>query len=260
MYTQYVNVFHGAGEIELAKAQRLAKTRYPFKGMCGNTDPAAVLPFGKYSVCPYSGGYSSGYGINRINYGEKIKKLMDSLRLKGFSHFQNSGTGAIGLYYNYAVVTPWLGNRLESYGIRGESGRPGYYGVTLEETGILCELTVTEYAAVHRYTFPEAGGRIRVDFTNDGLYEDPVTRGKCEDLQVRIVSEHKLAAAVTLQGIRLYFAVSFDADGALDPDGEYVIPSAGSVTVLVSVSCLSETDAWQEQALSERAFDRALGQ
>ena len=121
-YTKFVDIFHGSGAVNLPAGDDLVKSWYPFKGMCGNTSPAAMLPFGKYMVSPYSGGYSAGYGINKLNCGEPIRFLGDELRLVGFSHFQLSGTGAVGFYYNYAVVTPYYGEKAVDYG--AAHGRP----------------------------------------------------------------------------------------------------------------------------------------
>ena len=59
--TSYVDIFHGCGGINLPKPEGVAATWYPIKAISGNTNPAACLPFGKYSVGPYSTGYSSGY-------------------------------------------------------------------------------------------------------------------------------------------------------------------------------------------------------
>ena len=168
-YCSLVDVFHGSGSIDLPKPEGISASWHFIKALCGNTHPGATLPFGKYSVAPYSGGYSSGYGVNTVNTCGPIEPLMPQLRLKGFTHFHNSGAGGIGLYYNYALVTPFYDTPSDSYGVSGEIASPGYYGVTLTETGIRCELTVCPHAALHRYTFPQAGGAICIDFANDGL-------------------------------------------------------------------------------------------
>ena len=38
---------------------------------------------------------------------------------------------------------------------RTETARPGYYAVTLKDSGIRAELTATHHCGVHRYTFPD---------------------------------------------------------------------------------------------------------
>jgi len=253
--TSSVNVFHGSGNIDLPKAEGVAASWHFIKALCGNTHPGATLPFGKYSVCPYSTGYSSGYGINAMNTHEPPRPIMDHLRLRGFSHFQNSGTGGIRVYYNYAVVTPFCGEQDPFYEIADEAGEPGWYGVTLTKDNIRCELTADTHAALHRYTFPAAGGKIAVDFTNDGLYDNPSVRGRAENLTVSRKDDHTLCASVTLQGVRLHFLCRFCGEGALDEANIFRLIGAGSVTLAVSVSAASMEDALRESALARTDFD-----
>ncbi|MBQ8402169.1 MAG: glycoside hydrolase family 92 protein, partial [Clostridia bacterium] len=254
-HIQYVDPFHGNGTIDLPEPEGIAAAWHFIKGLCGNTHPGAVLPFGKYSVCPYTGGYSSGYGINQVNSGEPIRKLMEEMRIIGFSHFHHSGTGAIGVYYNYAVVTPYAGEKLDRYTPAGETAAPGYYAVTLAESGIHCECTVAETGAYHRYTFPAGGGSISVDFENDGLYTDSL-RGKAVDPVVKRISDSELRASVTLQNVRFHFAVVFRGNGALDGDGIYHMSEAGQVTVILTAGCTSMEDTLRESAGNTMDFDR----
>jgi len=48
--TDFVNVFHGNGEIDLPKPYGIVNNWKPIKALSGNTSPAACLPFGKYPV------------------------------------------------------------------------------------------------------------------------------------------------------------------------------------------------------------------
>jgi Putative alpha-1,2-mannosidase len=239
-YTKYVNVFHGNGPIDLPNAEGIAATWHFIKALTGNTHPGAVLPFGKYSVCPYSGGYSSGYGMNKVNTGGKINMLGDTLRLRGFSHFHNSGTGAIGIYYNYAVVTPYYDNmKLDDYGVRNENGSPGYYSVTLDESNIGCELTVSGKVVYHRYCFDKAGGRIAIDFTNDGLYRtDSNLYSAPSFCDVRKLSDNELTAELVLQGIKLYFYVICE-QGKLNNENEYEFELPMTADLKVGISAVS---------------------
>ncbi|MBS7361211.1 MAG: hypothetical protein KIG24_02625, partial [Oscillospiraceae bacterium] len=61
-FCKYVNVFQGCGEIDLPTPAGIAAKWFFIKAGCGNTLPAATLPFGAMSVSPYSGGYPTGYG------------------------------------------------------------------------------------------------------------------------------------------------------------------------------------------------------
>ncbi len=256
-FTDFVDVFHGCGKIDLPEAEGVAASWHPIKAITGNTNPAACLPFGKYSVGPYSGGYSSGYGINQINSDANLQFLMDHVKLKGFSHFHHSGTGAIGLYYNYAVVTPYFGEKLDFYEISGETARPGYYEVTLD-TGICCQLTASPWAACHQYTFPRANGCISIDFSNDGLYDNPVLRGTAEDVTVTAADDRTLLAEATLQGIRWYFVARFLGAGRLDADHVFQVSEAGAVEVRMSVSLLSMEQARAEAELAVQSFEEVV--
>lgn len=254
-YTSFVNVFHGSGNIDLPEARGIAASWHFIKALCGNTHPGALLPFGKYSVCPYSGGYSSGYGTNGVNTHLPAPQIMDKLRLKGFSHFQNSGTGGIGVYYNYAVVTPYIGEQQEFYDISGETAEPGYYAVTLSDSGIHCELTAGRFSALHRYTFPAPGGKIAIDFSNDGLYNGPRMRGVASDIAVSAADSHTLRASVTLQDVRLHFVCRYIGDGALDENHIFRMTDAGIVILSVSISAASMDDALAESAQASFDFD-----
>lgn len=256
-YTALVDVFHGNGSIDLPQPEGIAATWHFIKALCGNTHPGAMLPFGKYSVCPYSGGYSSGYGVNKCNTGGPIEPLMPALRLRGFSHFQNSGTGAIGVYYNYAVVKPYYGDLpAEDFGVVDEHASPGYYAVTLAENGIACELTTCPCAALHRYTFDQEGGSISIDFTNDGLYDQPHLRGQAVDPIVTRVNDKELYAQVTLQGVRFYFVAQFKGCGALDENGIYKLHTAGQVELAITANTTS-MDAARTEADHALSFDTA---
>lgn len=256
--TNYVNVFHGNGEIDLPKPNGIVENWVPIKALSGNTSPAAILPFGKYSVCAYSGGYTSGYGINKGNYAGNVPKLYENgMKIKGFSHFHNSGVGAITVYYNYAVVTPYYNNKAETYSYYNEYARPGYYSVILKETDIKCELTVSDFAAYHKYSFSEVGGKIAIDFLNNGLYDDPMFRGRTENLEITRYGSKFLSAAVTLEGVRLYFAVQFIGNGSLNDKNIFEATEKGSIVVKISVSVVSIQEAIQENLKANLTFDEA---
>ena len=109
------------------------------------------------SACAYSGAYPTGYGRYTKGTEGVPEEMFDRLQASGFTHFQQSGTGAIRKYYNYVRVTPMV-QTLDALGdaweLRDECASAGYYAATLEN-GIRCEITVGEKVAVHRYTFPE---------------------------------------------------------------------------------------------------------
>ncbi|MBQ2916428.1 MAG: glycoside hydrolase family 92 protein [Clostridia bacterium] len=202
-YTTHVNVFQGNGEIDLPKAEGIARSWYFIKAISGNTHPGAQLPFGKYSCCLHTKGYPTGYGINKVNCGGPIDYLHDELKFFGLAHFHQSGTGAINIYYNYALTSPAYGTTpcYDERPVLGEVAEPGYYSVKTED--ILCEATVSEKAVLHRYTFEKPECNISIDFGHDGLYgKDPkeITKGK-----VMAISPNEIRAEMELRDIKWYF-------------------------------------------------------
>ncbi len=77
--------------------------------------------------------------------------------ITGFSHTHVSGTGGSARYGNIRV-TPFVGPpraTVDPQWAANERSEAGYYMVTLNPTGIDCELTSTPRAGLHRYHFPE---------------------------------------------------------------------------------------------------------
>ena len=135
--TDYVDVFLGCGAVDLPKPEGVAAAWHFIKGLAGNTTPAAALPFGKLTACAYSGGYSSGYGNIGINTGEPLRSILPEGAICGFSHIQNSGTGYIDTFYNYALTAPALeGAPFAMDTIADEVGHPGYYAATMASRNI----------------------------------------------------------------------------------------------------------------------------
>ncbi|MBD5787323.1 glycoside hydrolase family 92 protein [Cellulosimicrobium terreum] len=170
-----VDPFVGTGATALAAPTGLAATWWSPKPQVGNTHPGACHPLGMVSACAYSGAYPTGYGRYDIST-EGVPSVLDpegtGMVASGFTHFQQSGTGAIRKYYNYVRVTPML-EPLDALGgtwpLDAEEASPGYYAATLGN-GIRCETTVGPKSAVHRFTFPEHhDARIVVDLSFGGL-------------------------------------------------------------------------------------------
>jgi len=206
---KYVDVFYGNGETDRFFEDGLASKWFYIKALCGNTTPHATLPFGKMSVGAYSGGYPTGYGTHRPNSCGGIKKLADIPVARGFSHLHQSGTGGMQYYYNYAIVTPFYGEDAsvidELVPLKNEEAAPGYYKASLRN--VLCELTVDGGVALHRYTFDRDGGRLAIDFSNNGLSKtfSNMFYGTVENPKTEIVSGDTVRFAGDFFGVRLYF-------------------------------------------------------
>ena len=157
------------------------------------------------SACAYSGAYPTGYGRYGKNTEGVPEEMFETLQASGFTHFQQSGTGAIRKYYNYVRVTPMvqpLDDLGEAWPLHDESAAAGYYAATLD-TGIHCEITVGEKVAVHRYTFPESrSARVVVDLSCGGL---DIELGRTVPLRAYVESlgHGQAQGTVVLEGVPL---------------------------------------------------------
>lgn len=130
----------------------------PFIGTAGHghTYPGATVPFGMIQLSPDNGisewDWCSGY-----NYSDSL--------VAGFSHLHLSGTG-IGDLNDILIMpaskaidlTQEVKKRtdipyLSRYSHDKETAHPGYYSVYLETPKVQAELTASQYAGYHRYTF-----------------------------------------------------------------------------------------------------------
>jgi len=137
--TQFVNPFIGTGGH-------------------GHTFPGAVSPFGMVQLSPDTrmAGWDACSGYH---YSDST--------IIGFSHTHLSGTG-IGDYGDILLMPtvncqlmergdeaiPRSGYR-SKFSHKTEKAYPGYYAVMLEDYNVKAELTATQRAGFHRYTFPK---------------------------------------------------------------------------------------------------------
>jgi predicted alpha-1,2-mannosidase len=125
----------------------------------GHCFPGAAVPFGAVQLSPdtYDNDWDwcSGYHVSDTS-------------IMGFSHTHLSGTGC-GDLLDFLVMAgtgkakivpgtrehPELGYR-SRFEHKDEVMTPGYYSVLLKDYGVKAELTATERAGLHRYTFPKS--------------------------------------------------------------------------------------------------------
>ena len=166
------------------------------------------------SACAYSGGYPTGYGTYDLNTEGRPGPLLDRLQATGFTHFQQSGTGAIRKYYNYARVVP-MTEPLDALGtawsLDDEEASPGRYAATLgapdgdgSAANIRAQLTAGPKSVVHRYNFPEhPDARVVLDLSAGGI---GTTHG--QTVPIRAVAEllapGVARAKVFVEGVPLY--------------------------------------------------------
>jgi predicted alpha-1,2-mannosidase len=166
----------------------------------GHTYPGATVPFGMVQLSPDTDDtgwdWCSGY-----NYQDST--------IMGFSHTHLSGTGISDLAD--ILIMPYTGKvRLlpgqkegSEDGYRSkfrhinEKAEPGYYSVLLEKHGIKAELTASQNAGYHRYTFPQSNdARIMIDLQHGLDRHRTWLTERVLDSELRIVD------SVTLAGFR----------------------------------------------------------
>ncbi|HTN37721.1 MAG TPA: GH92 family glycosyl hydrolase [Arachidicoccus sp.] len=143
--TDYIRPFIGTGAVDASS-------------LSGSNFPGATLPFGFVQLSPDTqdnpDNPASGY-----DYNDKT--------IVGFSHTHLSGTGVADLFDVLFMPTtgkiqtqPGKADQPDS-GYRSrfshdqETARAGYYQVKLLDDQINAELTATEHAGYHRYTYPK---------------------------------------------------------------------------------------------------------
>lgn len=224
--TRHVNVFIGTGGH-------------------GHTYPGAAVPFGMVQLSPdtYNVGWDwcSGYHTSDSS-------------IMGFSHTHLSGTG-VGDMLDVLVMpgtgdvklnpgtkeNPDAGYR-SRFSHEDEKASPGYYSVLLKDYGVKAELTATERAGLHRYTFPASeSSHFIVDLAHAIL-------GK-EGAAPRVISaEMKVAGPDLILGGRrvanwapgrhIYFAMKFSkpfASATLYSDDKEAGPAEVSGKILKCV-------------------------
>ncbi|GAA4730920.1 hypothetical protein GCM10023263_86740 [Phytohabitans rumicis] len=170
---------------------------------------------GMVSACAYSGAYPTGYGRYMKNTEGVPEVMFDRLQASGFTHFQQSGTGAIRKYYNYVRVTPMvqpLDDLGQAWPLYDEMAEAGYYAATLD-TGVRCEITVGAKVAVHRYTFPEhSSARVVVDLSCGGL---AIELGRTVPLraQAESMGHGRAQGTVVMEGVPLSVYLEVDSPG-----------------------------------------------
>ncbi|MBS1855804.1 MAG: GH92 family glycosyl hydrolase [Acidobacteria bacterium] len=178
----------------------------------GHTHPGATMPFGMVALGPdtFNEGWDwcSGY-----HYTDSS--------IMGFSHTHLSGTG-IGDMLD-VLVMPGTGAVRTVPGTRErpdegyrsrfshaqEKAEPGYYSVMLQSYGIQAELTATERAGLHKYTFPQSDtSHFIVDLAHAYGGEARVAAA-----DLRIVDSSTITGGRTVNGWArgrvIYFAMKF---------------------------------------------------
>jgi predicted alpha-1,2-mannosidase len=181
----------------------------------GHCFPGATVPFGMVQLGPdtynHEWDWCSGY-----NYAD------DSIM--GFSHTHLSGTG-IGDMLDFLIMpctgpvktTPGTREKPETgyrsrFSHNDEVTEPGYYAVVLQDYKIRAELSATERAGIHRYTFPEnSSSHFILDL--DHGYSDGDGQSLVQWANVKLIGADTIvggrSVAAWAKGREIYFAMKF---------------------------------------------------
>jgi predicted alpha-1,2-mannosidase len=174
------------------ETQNLAQFVNPRYAACGsgNCVPGPRLPFGMVNLSPDCGNGSANSGYES---GQPIY---------GFSHIHVSGTGGGPKYGNIPIMATTGDLAISnSSPYSAEVVSCNYYRANLDKYNIVAELTATEHAGYHKYTFPASSqAHIFIDAGGGLLHNDfgeAQTRIACG---VTIVSDSVVKGFGTLKG------------------------------------------------------------
>jgi predicted alpha-1,2-mannosidase len=215
----------------------------------GHVFVGASVPFGAVQLGPenfYKGwDWCSGY-----NYRDSV--------LIGFAHTHLSGTGIGDL--GDILIMPYTGSIKTDKGVEtipgsgyasryshtGETARPGYYAVTLDDYHIRAELTASERVGFHQYHFPTGGPAHVIIDLKEGINDQPT------ETQIHQID------ATTFEGFRrskgwakdqiVFFAiktsVAIDSFQTIENKGLFNFTKAPAILQLkVGISPVSATNA-----------------
>ena len=140
----------------------------------GHVFPGPTLPFGMMQLSPDTRDRTWD-GCSGYHYSDST--------IIGFSHNHLSGTGGGDL--GNILLMPAVGSDVplvddadpakgyrQAFSHASEIAHPGYYAVTLKESGVKVELTATTRAGLHRYTFPAGESHVILDLWH-GINNNP---------------------------------------------------------------------------------------
>ena len=191
--------------------------------------PGPGLPFGMVHLSPDT--YNKGW-----TYASGYQHADNSIM--GFSHTHYSGVGMVAK--GDILVMPTVGQKLritpgsrenpdEGYRSRfdhsEEIASPGYYSVHLKDYDIKAELTVTQRAGMHRYTFPKSeNAHILLDLGHI------IGNAPSEKSHLEFVNNNSIEGYKVSQEATVYFVAEFSKPFAAYGtwDGNYKTPESSA--------------------------------
>jgi predicted alpha-1,2-mannosidase len=186
----------------------------------GHTFPGAVAPFGMVQLSPDT---NTACAIRDCYKWAAGYRYEDSA-ITGFSmtHFSGAGHSDLGDFLvmpavgSDAAVNLEPGELGKGYRSRfshdGEVAKPGYYAVSLIDSGIRAELTAGTRVGVQRYTFPAGATAHLILDLRSSIYNYP---GKILWSTVRVTADGTITGMRETRGWapvrKLWFAMKFSA-------------------------------------------------
>lgn len=241
---------------EINTKKHFSKTNYvnPFVGTGGHghTYPGASAPFGMMQLSPDTR-YDGWDGCSGYHYSDSI--------IYGFSHTHLSGTGVSD--YGDLLILPQNGKALTTPGYlsplgygskfshKNESASPGYYKVLLEKDSIDVQLTVSERAGFHEYTFNKENGEKHILLDLD--HRDKLLSSAFEIIDKQTIQGHRFSEAwATNQHFFFYLVTDIPYSKAklVSKDGQHKLlltfpDSTIKINVKVGISSVDEQGAKQ---------------
>lgn len=233
------------------QAQRLTDYVDPMIGTAdhGHVFLGAHVPFGMVNVGPTQ--FETGWDwCSGYHY--------DGKQIVGFSHTHLSGTGCsdlgdVALMPTVGAVELTREGLASAYSHETEVAEPGYYRVALTRGHLLCEMTATRRAALHRYTWPRGTGdaRIVVDLQNG--VGDNLMNARFVRMDEQTVMGYRISRGWANEQ-HVYFIIQFSkpmkawlSEGQDSPFGQAVfeVGPGESVMAKVGLSPTSELNALQ---------------
>jgi len=215
-----------------SKSENLVDFVDPFIGtnFFGHTFPGASIPYAMVHLSPdvdtQGWTYCSGY-----NYQDKS--------IMGFSHTHWSGVGMTN--GGEILLMPTVGDELQvvpgskddpdkgyrsRFSHASETASPGYYSVLLQDYNVKVELTTTQRAGFHRYTFPKTINASKIILDIGHQIGNMKSEGKSE---LKIIDNNRIEGSKSAGLGRIYFVVEFNKPfhyyGTFD--AEYESPETG---------------------------------
>jgi predicted alpha-1,2-mannosidase len=205
---------HAANGIDAAYA---AVDPFIGTGGEGHTYPGATVPYGMVQLSP-----DTQIKSRKEGYGWAAGYRYDDSTIVGFSHTHFSGTGHSDL--GDVLLMPISGEtKLErgdadrpgsGYTSRfrhaTETAQPGYYAVTLDDSGVRAELTASARVGWHRYAFPQGKPAHMLVDLRTSMYDYP---GKVLWSRLRVRDDGTVTGFRETRGWapgrQLYFAMKF---------------------------------------------------